>query len=382
MSILPASRSFFARMSHSDKAKGADIVVFTDFTSPYQVELFNKIEELSPGRIEVYYRKSRSSFRGWSPSAIRHSGVMMDVDDSSLARASERFKTASLAVFNFYDDSRALRLLDARAKLDRPWCFWGERPGYYSLLLGRLRRLWTLRWLHRTRAPIWGKGRMAVEAYREEFGSHRQYVNLPYFSDLERFTKAAASRSVGSASERVVLFSGSLINRKGVDMLARAVAELFRNGERRLKLKIMGRGNLEHELGGMLAKWRSQVEFPGFKDWEALPAVYASADVLCAPSRHDGWGLIVPEALAAGLPVISTAQTGSAVEFIESGTNGWLFDAHEPAGLVRALREVASLDATTLARMSAAALESVAHHSLQDGAARFLQAAEDAIQGW
>jgi glycosyltransferase involved in cell wall biosynthesis len=370
-------------MSHSDPAKGADIVVFTDFTSPYQVELFNKIEELSPGRLEVYYRKSRSSFRGWSPSAIRHEGVMMDVDDSSLVRAGERFKAARLAVFNFYDDSRALRLLDARAKLDLPWSFWGERPGYYSLLLGRLRRLWTLRWLHRTKAPIWGKGRMAVDAYREEFGSYRQYVNLPYFSDLDRFTKAAASRSAAhSADERVVLFSGSLINRKGVDMLAGAVAELFRNGERRLKLKIMGRGPLEHELRCMLGKWRSQVEFPGFQDWEALPAVYASADVLCAPSRHDGWGLIVPEALAAGLPVISTLQTGAAVEFIEHGTNGWLFDAHEPAGLLHALREVAALDAPALARMSAAALESVAHHSLQDGAVRFLRAAEDAIQGW
>jgi len=369
-------------MSHSDQAKSADIVVFTDFTSPYQVELFNKIEELSPGRIEVYYRQSRSSFRGWSPSAICHSCVMMDMEDSSLARASVRFKTAKLAVFNFYDDSRALRLLDARAKLDLPWCFWGERPGYYSLLLGRLRRLWTLRWLHRTKAPIWGKGRMAVDAYREEFGSHRQYVNLPYFSDLERFTKAAASRPAGGAEERVVLFSGSLIKRKGVDMLAGAVAELFRSGERRLKLKIMGRGPMEDQLRVLLAKWRSQVEFPGFQDWKALPAVYASADVLCAPSLHDGWGLIVPEALAAGLPVISTFRTGSAVEFIDHGMNGWLFDAHEPAALVRALREVAALDAPALARMSAAALDSVAHHSLQDGAARFLQAAEDAIQGW
>ena len=41
-----------------------------------------------------------------------------------------------------------------------------------------------------------------------------------------------------------------------------------------------------------------RVQFTGFRDWEDLPAEYGKADVLCVPSLHDGWGLVVPEGLA------------------------------------------------------------------------------------
>ncbi len=67
-----------------------------------------------------------------------------------------------------------------------------------------------------------------------------------------------------------------------------------------------------------------RVEFAGFKDWNELPGEYASADVLCVPSRYDGWGLVVPEGLASGLPVIATDRMGAALEFVETGRNGWL----------------------------------------------------------
>ena len=47
--------------------------------------------------------------------------------------------------------------------------------------------------LRESRAPIWGIGQWAVEQYRAEFGEERTYLNVPYFSDLQRFVDVSSS---------------------------------------------------------------------------------------------------------------------------------------------------------------------------------------------
>ena len=124
----------------------------------------------------------------------------------------------------------------------------------------------------------------------------------------------------------------------------------------------------------------ARVEFLGFKDWNELPAAYAQGHVLCMPSRHDGWGLVVPEALAAGLPVISTDRTGAAIEFINNGTNGWIVPAGDGGAFCNALQIASNLTPEKWSAMSRAARESVKDHTLANGAARFVEACRQAMQ--
>jgi glycosyltransferase involved in cell wall biosynthesis len=305
---------------------------------------------------------------------------MLEQDADAMPKARALVDAADLVVFNFYDDRHALELIRRRAALDTAWCFWGERPGYYHKLLGRLRRLWLLSPLHERCAAIWGIGSMAVNAYREEFGAFRDYVNLPYFSDLTRF-QAIPTRQAGARDVFTFLYSGALIRRKGVDLVARAFVRLAAEHPQ-ARLRIMGSGPLEKSLRRILRPCAPQVEFTGFKDWSALPDEYARADVLCVPSRYDGWGLVVPEGLAAGLSVISTRQTGAAVDFLHTGKNGWLIDADDEEAIHRAMREAISLEEARLVEMSVAARATVTEHSLADGARRFIRAAANAASGW
>jgi glycosyltransferase involved in cell wall biosynthesis len=355
-------------------------VVVTDFTSPYQIELFNAVEELAPGRLDVIYLHQHSRVREWSPGKTLHGAVMMEQDSCGMSKARRLVDEAEVAVFNFYDDNQVLELIRRRDASGLPWCFWGERPGYYHKLLGRLRRLWMLAPLHARRAAIWGIGTMAVDAYREEFGAFRDYVNLPYFSDLTRFQSIPLHR-FGLRDTFTFLYSGALIRRKGVDLVARAFVRLAAQHPQ-ARLRIMGSGRLEKTLRNILHPCAAQVEFTGFKDWSALPDEYARADVLCVPSRYDGWGLVVPEGLATGLPVISTRRTGAAVDFLRPGTNGWLIPAGDEEATYRAMTEAISLQAARLAEMSIAARASVADHSLVNGAQRFVRAAANAAAGW
>ncbi|HET6977615.1 MAG TPA: glycosyltransferase family 4 protein [Pyrinomonadaceae bacterium] len=347
------------------------VFVLTDCPSPYQVELFNEIEARGDCSLEVAYLRRRDPGRQWKSSEIRHTAI-------ELNEAGEFARAADLVVFNYYRHADAERLIGQRASLGTPWCFWGERPGFHQpAWAGRLLRKWKLSQLHAVRAPIWGIGKFAVDEYKREFGPLRSYFNLPYFSNLQRFANSERTEQ----TERVFLFSGSLIHRKGVDLLAAAFVQLAQEFAN-VRLKIVGDGELCSSLKQTVHSVRERVEFIGFKDWDELPAVYASADVLCVPSRYDGWGLVVPEGLASGLPVIATDQMGAALEFVETGRNGWLIPAGDQTALVNAMREAAGLSASELEQMSRQARASVSTHTLENGATRFIDCAREAIVGW
>jgi glycosyltransferase involved in cell wall biosynthesis len=339
--------------------------VLTDCPSPYQVELFNEIEAQGGCELEVGYLRRRDPGRSWKSPEIRHSCVELDGACK-----------ADLMVFNYYRHPNAERLIEERAASGGPWCFWGERPGFRQpAWAGRLLRRWKLAKLHASAAPIWGIGRFAIDGYREEFGDEREYFNLPYFSDLERFEVAMREEK----RERTFLFCGSLIERKGVDLLAAAFVRLAQEVPN-VRLRIVGEGELRESLERMLV--REQVEFAGFKDWNELPAEYARADVLCVPSRYDGWGLVVPEGLASGLPVIGTDRMGAALEFVESGRNGWLIGAGDEEALFAAMREAALMPVDELREMGCRARQSVSTHTLRNGATRFVDYARPVVAQW
>ena len=139
----------------------------------------------------------------------------------------------------------------------------------------------------------------------------------------------------------VVLFVGRLRYYKGVDVLLRAVTHLPRTW-----VWIVGRGPME-------AAWRQlvqslglqqQVKFLGDVDEKTLPALYAAADVFVLPavSRAEAWGLVLVEAMAAGIPVISTELGTGTSEVNVDGETGYVVPPGDVPALVRALQTILS----------------------------------------
>ena len=351
------------------------VFVLTDIPSPYQVEFFNEIEARGGCELQVGYLRARDPERHWTSGSVCHESIELD-SGGGLDRAREVARRADLVVFNYYRHGYAEELIHARALQAGPWCFWGERPGLRQpAWAGRVLRKWKLSRLHASAVPIWGIGEFAVDGYRKEFGERRSYFNLPYFSDLDRFGPRLTRREM---DQRVFLFAGSLIERKGVDLLARAFVRLAREFST-VRLKIAGEGKLKESLAQTLRTVRERVEFVGFRDWHELPELYASADVLCVPSRYDGWGLVVPEGLASGLPVIATDRMGAALEFVRSGSNGWLIAAGDEDAIFGAMREAVLLPESELDQAARRAQESVSEHTLAHGVERFVKYAQEAV---
>ena len=350
--------------------------VLTDIPSPYQVELFNEISAQKTLDLSVAYLRSSDPARSWQATIAEYDCRSVSESSASFSQAARAATEADVAIFNYYNHPLAVELIRRRADTGKPWCFWGERPGLRGpKFAGRLFRKWKLKALRRSCAPIWGIGEFALEEYKQEFGAERVYRNVPYFSDLDRFRAAGSARK--EHSRRVFLFCGSLTMRKGVDLVARAFVRLAREFPN-VNLRIAGEGELKETIAHVLRPVRQQVEFVGFKSWDELPELYAAADVLCVPSRYDGWGLVVPEGLAAGIPVIATEHMGAGLEFVRNGVNGWLIAAGDEEAVLAAMRAAVLLSDAELAQVGREAQGSVSEHTLAKGAARFASYAREA----
>lgn len=87
---------------------------------------------------------------------------------------------------------------------------------------------------------------------------------------------------------------------------------------------------------------RRRVEYAGFKPPGELPGVFARADVFILPSRYDGWGVVVNQAIGAGLPVICSDAVGAGYDLVEEGVNGLRFPAGDAKALARCMERFAA----------------------------------------
>ena len=168
-------------------------------------------------------------------------------------------------------------------------------------------------------------------------------VDIDYFrtrSDLSPDERAERKAAIGLAGKRIVMFNGRLVPRKGTDVLLRAFAALKPHMPD-AGLLLIGYGPEETRLKELtMALNVEDVRFTGHVPLQDLPGYYACADVFVLPSWGEPWGLVINEAMAAGLPVIATDQVGASVDLIRDGVNGYVTPARDPVALAHALRQV------------------------------------------
>ena len=158
----------------------------------------------------------------------------------------------------------------------------------------------------------------------------------------ERFQPAAAEaveafKRRHGLPERFVLYQGTLQPRKNVETLVRAYALLRRQGSDDHQLVLAGPRGWQYEPIFELTRQlglEDSVTFPGFVPDDDLPLWYSSATVFAFPSRYEGFGLPLLEAMACGAPVVSS-NASSLPEVV--GEAGLLVDPSDVEGLCSAL---------------------------------------------
>ncbi|MCS4044989.1 glycosyltransferase involved in cell wall biosynthesis [Salinibacter ruber] len=138
-----------------------------------------------------------------------------------------------------------------------------------------------------------------------------------------------------------ILFVGKMSERKGVDVLVKALGGM--DAKEEIALMFVGEGPLKEELRHQARQEGVQVHFAGFQNQEDLSRFYHASDTLVLPSRRgETWGLVVNEALHHGIPAIVSDQVGCATDLIESGRTGEVFRSEDPKDLRQAISKVKS----------------------------------------
>lgn len=178
-------------------------------------------------------------------------------------------------------------------------------------------------------------GDRAADFYRQLLPKTCPVVLFPYYQKLVWGCGKATDLKNTS-----FLFSGRLLPRNSIYEMVQAFDRLARERPGHFKWCISAHGPEEYLVreamnnSPLLA--RSIYFDRDFHEWNDRLKPFFKADVLVVPAKHSGWGLVVPEALALGLPIITTRYMESARYYVEGMVNG-IFVEPNPNEIYKAL---------------------------------------------
>lgn len=348
---------------------GKRVLFVTKAPAPYRLAFFGLLGQsegisltaaLLEGEKEQTHRDSRwfhGDWTGFIP--LRRSGV-----PALLRLLREPFDEV---IFGGYADPRLALGIEFMRLTRRPYAL--EADG------GLLRReTWLKSALKRhliAGAARYYSSGAVTDAYLLRYGAARERLCRYPFTSLRASElpdrprtaeeKRAIKARLGFHRELLTLSVGQMIPRKGFDLLLRAARELPES----IDFCLVGGepdGALRRAAEGL-----SNVSFPGFLTAKELKDYYGAADFFVLPTREDTWGLVVNEAMAQGLPVVTTDRCAAGLELVRDGENGYLVPAGDARALAEAIRRLLTADREAMGRSS---LERIRPYTLEAMAAR------------
>lgn len=152
----------------------------------------------------------------------------------------------------------------------------------------------------------------------------RKIFPLPYCAEIQPHLLRPIERNPATA--RRLLYVGQLVDRKGLAPFLELLADWSqRHPDTQVDFWIAGEGPLRAELEEFPKPRQLKVRFLGSVAYEKLPDVYALGGILVFPTLADEWGVVVNEALAAGLPVLGSRYSQAVEELVTEEETGWTF---------------------------------------------------------
>ena len=172
----------------------------------------------------------------------------------------------------------------------------------------------------------------------------------------------------------VLLFVGQLIVRKGVEELLSAWAKFQQEAKgQEATLVYVGSGDLEETLRKRIENEHiPNVVLTGAIDYDSIAQYYKAADCFILPTVEDNWSLVVPEAMACGLPIATTIYNGCYPELVTKD-NGWVFDTFNETSMIKSLNDIVA-KRSNLPAMGEVSKQIVSSHTAENAAQSIMDA--------
>ena len=317
--------------------------IWMNLPSHHQDDFFYKIAQKSKsGNFSVIYYGTVSQSRmdtGWQAKRIDDDfEIFFDPLKDKLDKISD-WRYAIHVVPGY--GSSFLRGLTKTFSINRAlWIHWSEKatPGW---------RWWAsypLKRAHATRVNRHALGALAIGATASDdfvrWGIKREKIaHLPYSISGVEWLAPDQDIVDFAAGRRVFLYVGSLYRGKGIDLLIDAFAQITKKSPEWC-LVLVGNDRTSGQYARQANRLgiAERVLFRGVISSTDIGSAFSAADVLVLPSRYDGWGMVVNEAAAMGLPLVVSDAAGAAWHVVDHAVNGFRFTS----GSVRALHQAMS----------------------------------------
>lgn len=173
--------------------------------------------------------------------------------------------------------------------------------------------------------------------------------------------------------EVMILYVGQLIPLKGVQEMLSAWKEFKKGKASNATLVYVGYGKLEKEMRQRIQKENiPDVVITGGVDYDKISIYYKAADCFIIPTTEDNWSLVVPEAMACGLPIASSIYNGCYPELI-TPNNGWTFDSLNQNDIINTFDKIIS-SKSLLPTMGEESKRIISTHTAENAAESIMKA--------
>lgn len=330
------------------------INLIQDLATPHNNLLISELVGLENVKVNLWYADSEDSMYEWSyditnqhaPATIYGKGLNLSFLRYCISAKEEIFFIVGWLNIN------TILLHILFLVLRRPYNHWTDRPqpilgSFFSVK--KIRRWLGTKILQFSNCKIFGVGITSLNYFLDKNLPSNKLVNLPIsvsVDDIGHFHSKRTDllKSYNVPEEGYLLSAGSrLIFSKGFDLLLQAFANIPLELRRKTVLVIVGKGEEMPLLEQMVSELRisESVVMEKWLDIDDFRCLIANSDIFVHPARFDAYGGTALS-MALNTPTIGSTGSGAAVDRIQHGINGLLYEATDTQALASHITELLS----------------------------------------
>lgn len=347
------------------------VLYLTNYHNPYRDEFFEQLGLKCD--LTVFFEQSAASTRDASwfehPQATQYKEILSSPNTSrtALMKALVR-QTWDVIVFGCYNSPTQIKTMLHLRRRQTPFILNSDGMVFASSnpLKERFKR-----YVLRSATAYLIAGEKCVESLRDIVGDSAIIQSYPFTSLTQKQVKDAAEYASEARLRRknnLILTVGQFESYKGLDVLL-SVAHSYPE----IRFRIVGVGNKQAAIDRLIQEQQLQnVEVISFLNPSDLAQEYASARLFVLPSRQECWGLVINEAAAYGCPIVSTWESGAAVEYLSDLQPDLLAKPGDASSLAHAIDHALSMSYEELENYSAYLVQKSKRYTIENCVAAHL----------
>ena len=360
------------------------LLILTYISAPYRVEVFNELGKYYDVTVLFERNNDFNRPKEWFPKKFENFIGHLLCDDSQKTKQEIKniekrmySKEYDLVILYEYSTPKAIEYAIICQILEIPYFINCDGSFINKNFIKGLIKRFSIR----SASGYFASGKMA-SGYLEYFGAKKDIIHYHPFTSLyckdifsnvcDQQEKQQLRSELKLTGNKIAITVGRFIPSKRIDVLINAWARFSDD----FQLIIAGSGDLEFEYLNQINRLNlHNIILPGFLEKEILFKYLRASDLFVLPTETDTWGLVINEAMACGLPVVTTKMCIAGIELVRDWENGFLVPVGDSNALFDVMNNILTDDNLRL-RMAKNALKTIQPYTYENVAKSHINSIE------